>query len=86
MSHSMYTRTRSGNKAMITAWGPNWHDQVPYTIYIFYAVSLRSMCVYVRWEYIHTYVVLYTDTRSTHIIEKLPLVLLGITSYSFSNL
>lgn len=90
MSHSMYTNTQSGNKAMITAWGPNWHDQVPYTIYIFFMQChcgvCVCVCVYVRWEYIHTYVVLYIYTRSMHIIEKLPLVLLGITSYPFSNL
>lgn len=47
MSHSMYTHTESGNKAMITAWGPNWHYQVPYTIYIyiFYAMWLQSVYV-----------------------------------------
>lgn len=58
--------------------------------YIYFLCSVIAecvcVCVYVRWEYIHTYVVLYIYTRSMHIIEKLPLVLLGITSYPFSNL
>lgn len=44
------------------------------------------MCVHVRWDYIHTYVVLYVYTRGMHIIEMLPLVLLCVTSYSLLNL
>lgn len=60
---------------MITAQGPNRHYQVPYVIYMFYAMWLRYVCMQ-GGRYIHTYVVLYIYTSGMHFTEKLPLVLI----------
>lgn len=85
MSHSMYTHTKCGRKARMTAPGPNWHDQVPCTIYrcLCHVVAV-CVCVYVRWAiyshicssiHLHKWHAHYWEVASCSLIPYLLLIL-----------
>lgn len=74
MSHSMYTHTQNGNKAMILL--RVLSDITKFHIQDIFLCHEVAVCVHVLGGgYIHTYVVLYIYTNGMHILEKLPLIL-----------
>lgn len=80
MSHSRYTHTQSGNKAMILL-GVLSDVTKSHVQYVFLMPCDCGVCMY-GGRCSHTYAVLYIYTNSMHILGKLPLVLLLLT-YSF---